>query len=363
MQSQLNESIEQQRSTVLPMSQRLIALAEAGKIPDAMIRLGIRKLCAQRLKNENIDDPELQQEAFQKLIEELRQSPIAIETDAANEQHYEVPTPFYLASLGKRLKYSCAYYQNDSVTLDQAEEAMLGLYSERAELANDQNILELGCGWGSLTLWMAEHYPNSKITAVSNSSTQKQYIDGVCADKGFSNVTVVTQDVNQLEFSEPQFDRVVSIEMFEHMRNYRTLLERIAAWLKQDGKLFVHIFAHRSIMYPFEVKGQEDWMSKYFFTGGLMPSTDTLLHFQEHMDISKRWLVNGQHYEKTCNHWLEKTDENKQTILTAFEQTYGKEEAITWFHRWRLFYMACAELFGYNKGNEWLVAHYLFAKR
>ena len=362
MQSQANANPAEPQSTVLPMSKRLIELAEAGKIPDALIRLGIRRLCMQRLKNEYIDDVEKQQANFQTLIEELRQSPIAIETATANEQHYEVPTEFYLASLGKRLKYSCAYYANEHDSLDQAEETMLEKYGERAELKDGQRILELGCGWGSLTLWMAENFPESEIVAVSNSSTQKKHIDSVCEQKGFGNVTIITEDVNNLDLAGQQFDRVMSIEMFEHMRNYRTLLERISSWLSDDGKLFVHIFAHRSIMYPFEVKGEEDWMSKYFFTGGLMPSTDTLLHFQDHLNIEKRWFVNGQHYEKTCNHWLEKTDQNEELIIAAFEQAYGKEEASTWFHRWRLFYMACAELFGYKQGNEWLVAHFLFGK-
>ncbi len=344
----------------LPFAAKLIELAEQGKLPDSAVRYGIRRLCKQRLKDELIDHPELQQQRFQKLIEELRQSPIAIETDAANEQHYEVATDFYLASLGKRLKYSCAYYPQADTTLDQAEEHMLALYSERAELANQQNILELGCGWGSLTLWMAEHYPDSHITAVSNSSTQKAHIDQQCQQAGFDNVTVITADVNALELDADQFDRVISIEMFEHMRNYRQLLARISNWLKPDGKLFVHIFAHRNVMYPFDVKSESDWMSKYFFTGGLMPSIDTLLHFQEQLSLESRWLVNGQHYEKTCNHWLEKTDQNKDRIIAAFRQDYNQQDAEIWFHRWRIFYMSCAELFGLDHGRQWMVAHYLF---
>ena len=346
----------------LPFAGKLIKLAEQGKLPDSLVRYGIRRLCKQRLKDELIDQPERQQQRFQALIEELRQSPIAIETDAANEQHYEVATDFYLASLGKRLKYSCAYYPEASTTLDQAEEHMLSLYSERAELADGQKILELGCGWGSLTLWMAEHYPKSQITAVSNSSTQKTHIDKQCEQRGYNNVTIITADVNALELEERQFDRAISIEMFEHMRNYKQLLERISSWLVSDGKLFVHIFAHRNVMYPFDVKSEHDWMSKYFFTGGLMPSIDTLLHFQEQLKLERRWLVNGQHYEKTCNHWLQKTDANKNRIIKAFQQDYSHEDAEKWFHRWRIFYMSCAELFGLDNGSQWLVAHYLFKK-
>ena len=355
-------SIKESKSAIgLPFAGKLIELAEQGRLPDSTVRYGIRRLCKKRLKDEFIDHPEYQQDRYQKLIEELRTSPIAIETEAANTQHYEVATDFYLASLGKRLKYSCAYYPDTNTTLDQAEEEMLALYSKRAELDNDQRILELGCGWGSLTLWMAEKYPRSKITAISNSSTQKSYIDHLCRESGFDNVTVITADVNNLELESAQFDRVISIEMFEHMRNYRQLFERISNWLTSDGKLFIHIFAHRNVMYPFDVKSEQDWMSKYFFTGGLMPSIDTLLHFQEQLKIESRWLINGQHYQKTCNHWLEKTDKNKERIIDAFKENYTEKEAKLWFHRWRIFYMSCAELFGLDNGKQWLVAHYLFS--
>ena len=355
-------SIKESKSAIgLPFAGKLIELAEQGRLPDSMVRYGIRRLCKKRLKDEFIDHPEYQQDRYQKLIEELRTSPIAIETEAANTQHYEVATDFYLASLGKRLKYSCAFYPDTNTTLDQAEEEMLALYSKRAELDNDQRILELGCGWGSLTLWMAEKYPRSKITAISNSSTQKSYIDHLCRESGFDNVTVITADVNNLELESAQFDRVISIEMFEHMRNYRQLFERISNWLTSDGKLFIHIFAHRNVMYPFDVKSEQDWMSKYFFTGGLMPSIDTLLHFQEQLKIESRWLINGQHYQKTCNHWLEKTDKNKERIIDAFKENYTEKEAKLWFHRWRIFYMSCAELFGLDNGRQWLVAHYLFS--
>lgn len=344
------------------MADRLIDWAEQGRLPDSLIRFGIRRLCRQRLQDEHIDQPELQQQRFQAMIEELRSSPIAIETDAANEQHYEVPTEFYLAALGKRLKYSCAYYATPDASLDEAEETMLTLYLERAELLDGQRILELGCGWGSLTLWMAEKLPNARITAVSNSATQKQFIDQQCQARGFNNVTVITCDINQLELASAQFDRVISIEMFEHMRNYQQLLERVAEWVKPAGKLFIHIFAHRSVMYPFEVNNDDDWMSKYFFTGGLMPSIDTLLHFQDQLKIESRWLVDGTHYEKTSNDWLANMDQQRDTIKGLFTDTYGPDQASRWINRWRLFFMACAELFGMDNGQQWMVAHYRFVK-
>lgn len=339
-----------------------IKLAEQGLLPDWLVRYGIRRLCKGRLVNEQIHDAELQQNRFQQLIEELRSSPIAIETDTANEQHYEVPTEFYLNSLGKHLKYSCCYYPEGCKDLDEAEAAMLALYGQRAELKNGQDILELGCGWGSLTLWMAEHYPKSNITAVSNSSTQKKFIDSECKKRGFNNVTVVTKDVNKLKLKQT-FDRVISIEMFEHMRNYRKLLQNISGWLNKGGKLFVHIFCHRTVSYPFEVNGDNDWMSKYYFTGGLMPAADTLLHFQEHLNLQTRWLVDGTHYKKTCDHWLEKMDDNLDIIKPHFADCYGADNVTTWVNRWRIFYMACAELFGIDDGQEWMVGHYLFEKK
>jgi len=341
----------------------LIDLCENGLVPDVLTRYGIRQLCRQRLVEENINDIEKADLRFRRMLEELRQSPIAIETAAANEQHYELPTRFFQLCLGKRLKYSSCFYKTGDETLDEAEVAMLGIYSERAELKDGQHILELGCGWGSLTLWMAEKYPNANITAVSNSATQRLHIEAVCRERGWQHVKVITCDVNTLELDANQFDRVVSIEMFEHMRNYQTLLNRISKWMKPEAKLFVHIFCHRYVMYPFETEGDDNWMGKYFFTGGIMPSTDTLLHFQQDMSIQQRWLVSGEHYEKTSNHWLANQDANREEIMQIMKNTYGEKDAKRWFNRWRMFWLSCAELFGLEDGNEWLVAHYLFCKR
>ena len=341
----------------------LIDLCENGLVPDVLTRYGIRQLCRQRLVEENINDIEKADLRFRRMLEQLRQSPIAIETAAANEQHYEIPTRFFQLCLGKRLKYSSCFYKTGDETLDEAEVAMLGIYSERAELKDGQHILELGCGWGSLTLWMAEKYPNANITAVSNSATQRLHIEAVCRERGWQHVKVVTCDVNTLELDANQFDRVVSIEMFEHMRNYQTLLNRISKWMKLEAKLFVHIFCHRYVMYPFETDGDDNWMGKYFFTGGIMPSADTLLHFQQDMSIQQRWLVSGEHYEKTSNHWLANQDANREEIMQIMKSTYGEKDAKRWFNRWRMFWLSCAELFGLEDGNEWLVAHYLFCKR
>jgi len=341
----------------------LIDLCENGLVPDVLTRYGIRQLCRQRLVEENINDIEKADLRFRRMLEQLRQSPIAIETAAANEQHYEIPTRFFQLCLGKRLKYSSCFYKTGDETLDEAEVAMLGIYSERAELKDGQHILELGCGWGSLTLWMAEKYPNANITAVSNSATQRLHIEAVCRERGWQHVKVITCDVNTLELDANQFDRVVSVEMFEHMRNYQTLLNRISNWMKPEAKLFVHIFCHRYVMYPFETDGDDNWMGKYFFTGGIMPSADTLLHFQQDMSIQQRWLVSGEHYEKTSNHWLANQDANREEIMQIMKSTYGEKDAKRWFNRWRMFWLSCAELFGLEDGNEWLVAHYLFCKR
>ena len=338
----------------------LIELCERGWVPDALARVGIRRLSAQRLRDEYAGD---WYERFRERIEGLRNAPIAIETRAANEQHYEVPPPFFQRCLGKRLKYSSCFYATGRESLDVAEEAMLRLYNERAELTDGQDILELGCGWGSLTLWMAEHFPNSRITAVSNSAPQREYIEARCREQGFANVRILTCDVNELKLDPSSFDRCVSIEMFEHMRNYEILLGRVASWLKPGGKLFVHIFCHREVMYPFETEGDDNWMGRYFFTGGLMPAADTLLHFQRDLRLEQQWRVNGRHYQQTSEHWLANTDAHSNEILALFKGAYGAKDAQLWLQRWRIFYLACAELFGYQNGEQWFVGHYRFVKR
>jgi cyclopropane-fatty-acyl-phospholipid synthase len=340
----------------------LTDLAERALLPDFLIRHGIRRLCRQRLRDEHNGDAVAAWERFRQLRDELRQSPLAIETEAANRQHYEVPARFFELCLGKRLKYSSCYYATGGESLDTAEEAMLALYGERAMLADGQRILELGCGWGSLTLWMAERFPNARITGVSNSNSQREHIMGQAQKRGLGNVEIITRDVNQLELDK-RFDRVVSIEMFEHMRNYAGLLAKVSRWLKDDGRLFVHIFCHRELMYPFETEGEDNWMGRHFFTGGLMPAADTLLHFQDDLAIEDQWRLSGTHYERTANHWLANQDGHREEINALLAAVYGNEEAARWAQRWRMFWMACAELFGYAGGNEWLVAHYRFKRR
>ncbi len=340
----------------------LLGMAERGRLPDALLRQGIRRLCAQRLRDEQLGGLDQQAARFAERIAMLRQSPVAIHTDAANAQHYELPPAFFQLCLGKRLKYSGCYYPHGDESLDEAENAMLTLYGERAELADGQSILELGCGWGSLTLWMAERYPNAKIVAVSNSNQQREHIQAQCRQRGLFNVRVITQDVNRLVLEAGQFDRCVSIEMFEHMRNYDVLLGRIAGWLRPGGKLFVHIFAHKTLMYPFETAGDDNWMGRHFFTGGLMPASDTLLWFQRELQIEQRWHVDGSHYQRTANHWLANQDARRDAVMATLIKAYGTKAAPLWLQRWRMFWMSCAELFGYANGQEWLVAHYRFVR-
>ncbi|MGV8959051.1 MAG: SAM-dependent methyltransferase [Stenotrophomonas sp.] len=337
-------------------------MAERGRLPDALVRYGIRRQCEARLREECEGGVDAQSLRFGRLIEQLRHSAIALQTDAANAQHYELPPAFFQHCLGKRLKYSSAYYPTGNETLDQAEEAMLALYGSRAELADGQQILELGCGWGSLTLWMAERYPNARITAVSNSSLQREHILAQCRLRGWTHVQVLTRDVNRLELPPQQYDRCVSIEMFEHMRNYELLMQRIGGWLKPGGKLFVHIFAHHTLMYPFQTEGSDNWMGRHFFTGGIMPANDTLLWFQRDLQIEQRWQVDGTHYQRTANHWLQNQDAHADEVRAVLLQAYGEVPAALWFQRWRMFWMACAELFGYDNGQQWQVAHYRFSR-
>ncbi len=338
-----------------------IDLAEKGLVPDWAIRAGIRQLLKRRLAGEFDQDVARSGERASALIAALAESPVAIETQAANEQHYEVPAAFYQLALGRRLKYSSAYWPSGVEQLDMAEEAMLRATCEYAELADGQRILELGCGWGSLTLWMAEAYPNARITAVSNSASQREYIQGRARTLGLENIEVLTEDVNQLALEEC-FDRVVSVEMFEHVRNYRVLLSRIARWLKPGGKLFVHIFCHRYLVYPFETEGEGNWMGRYFFTGGLMPAADTLLHFQEDLSLEQRKLYSGTHYGRTARAWLDNMDAKRHDVADVMRMAYG-DDADRWLQRWRMFFMACEELFNYDDGNAWLVAHYRFVRR
>jgi cyclopropane-fatty-acyl-phospholipid synthase len=336
-------------------------LLKQNLLPDSLIRFGIKRLLKQRLNSEYSESVEEEKNRFMELINNLKSSPIAVNTSDANEQHYEVPTKFYQYALGQNLKYSCGYWNDNTKTLDEAEEMMLELTAKRANIKDGETILELGCGWGSLTLYMAKNFPNSKITALSNSSTQRKHILAEAKAKNLKNIEIITSDINDFN-TDRKFDRVVSVEMFEHMRNYETLFNNISNWLNDDGELFVHIFSHNKYAYLFEVKDETDWMSKYFFTGGIMPSDNLLLYFAKNFDVKNHWIVNGTHYQKTAEAWLTNMDKNKDNIIPLFENTYGKQNVTMWWAYWRIFFMSCAELWGYKEGKEWFVSHYLFKK-
>jgi len=336
----------------------VIDLCERGLIPDPLARFGMRRLVARRLRDESAGDRDARHRA---LVRQLRESPVAIHAQDANAQHYEVPAEFSRLHLGPRLKYSCCLYDGAGTTLAQAEEAMLGLCTERAQLADGQRILDLGCGWGSLSLWLAERLPRARITALSNSRGQRAFIEQRARERGLANLRVVTGDVAEFDFApgEAGFDRVVSIEMFEHMRNYAALLAKVARWLAPGGRLFVHIFAHRALAYPFEVRDGSDWMSRHFFTGGLMPSRDLLAEFGDDLRLARQWWLDGTHYQRTANDWLAGMDARRDEILAVFRAGDGADAGRS-FQRWRMFYMAVAELFGFRGGREWGVGHYLF---
>ncbi len=331
-------------------------LIEKNLLPDALVRVGIRRLLAQRLRDESAV---YDRAAY---LADLTTRPIAEDTRAANEQHYEVPPEFFQYCLGRRLKYSGCLYPTGRESLDEAEEHMLALYVERARLADGQDILELGCGWGSLSLYLAEKFPRARITGVSNSRPQRLHIEGEIRRRGLTNLHILTADMNTFDIAPGQFDRVVSVEMFEHMKNYRRLLAQIARWLKPEGLLFVHIFTHARLAYHFVARDATDWMSRYFFTGGQMPAHDLLPGFQDDLKLVSDWKVNGTHYQRTAEHWLQNMDAHRAEILPLFADTYGAGHELKWWSYWRVFYLACAELWGYRQGEEWLVSHYLFRK-
>ncbi len=341
-------------------SDRAIGWVEQGLVPDRVVRAGIRRLLQQRIEEIDSGDCARAADALNAFVEMMDASPVAPIPEKANEQHYEVPAEFFTEVLGRHRKYSCCYWPSSAQTLEQAEAAALEVTCERAGIEDGLRILELGCGWGSLTLWMAEHYPNAQITAVSNSHSQREYIEAQAGSRELDNVTVITADMNDFATND-EFERVVSLEMFEHMRNYRQLFERVHGWLVPGGQFFMHIFCHRLVPYEFVERDSSDWMSRYFFSGGIMPSDDLPLHFQDHLRFSRRWRWDGRHYEKTLNTWLARMDERRVWVMPILQQTYG-DEAELWWVRWRLFFMACAELFGYNDGQEWWVSHYLFQR-
>ena len=332
-------------------------LAETGIVPDALIRSGIRKLVTERKREISVQ----QSADIQAFVDRMKQSPIALVPELANEQHYEVPADFFNAVLGVHRKYSCCYWGGNTLNLDEAEQASLEVTCERARLQDGMEVLDLGCGWGSLSLWIATHYPNSNVTSVSNSSTQKAFIDKEAASLGLSNLTVITADMNDF-WTDKRFDRVVSVEMFEHMRNYSELFRSISQWLVDDGLFFMHIFCHKSAAYEYVDRGPADWMSRHFFSGGIMPSGDLPARFQEDLELADQWRWSGKHYQRTAEAWLRNMDDRRSEIMPILEETYGADAARRWWMRWRIFFLAVSEMFGIDGGREWGVGHYLFRK-
>ena len=340
----------------------IINLLEKGILPDKLIRWGIRKSRVQRLKKFKSCDVEELQKLNMDFTSGLRFSPIATHTDDANKQHYEMPFEFFQKILGKRMKYSEGYWSEESNTLDKADEKMLDLYCEMAELKDGMTILELGSGWGSLSLWLAEKYPKSKIITMSNSKVQGDFIRGICTERKIKNLTPKTADVNKFK-PKNQFDRILTIGMFEHLKNWDEIFARISQWLKKDGKFFIDIFTHKDFPYHYETEGPANWLGKHFFSGGMMPSDNLILYFQDNITLENHWKCSGIHYKKSADAWLKNLDMYSDELMPLLENVYGKEDAMKWFHRWRMYFIALSEAFGSSNGQEWFSSQYRFRKK
>jgi len=334
---------------------------ETGLVPDSVIRAGIRRLLERKLREIHAADVEKAAIIKNRFVQMMGESPIALVPHLANEQHYEVPAAFFSEVLGRHRKYSSCYWPKGVEDLEAAEEAALQVTVERAGIEDGMKVLDLGCGWGSLSLWIAEHFPNASVTSVSNSQSQRDYIMSAAENRGLDNVEVHVCDMN--DFDAPgTYDRIVSVEMFEHMRNYPELFRRISNWLQPDGRFFMHIFCHRTTPYEYIDKGPADWMSRHFFSGGIMPSADLPMRIGGDLTVEKQWQWNGDHYARTLRAWLQRMDSRRNAVMPILEETYGKDQAERWRMRWRIFFMACEELFAYNGGNEWYVSHYLLKR-
>ena len=334
------------------MTKFLLTIAELGLIPDVFIKTAVRFITKKRLNESGIHENKLN------VIKSISEGGIAEKTDDANEQHYEVPPEFFKYALGKNLKYSCSFFDKTD-SLDEAEKSMIELYIERADIQEGHDILDLGCGWGSFSLYVAEKYPSVSITAVSNSKDQIAFIQNEAKRRGLFNIKASKMDVNNLDLDN-KFDRIVSIEMFEHLRNYKLILNSLNSLLKPDGRLFIHIFCHKELTYFYEIKNSFDWMTKYFFEGGIMPSQDIFKYFDDELEVINQWDVNGNHYAQTCKAWLNNHYKNKDKILDIFDKHYDKPKI--WFNRWRIFFLSCEAFFAINNGREYFVSHYLLKK-
>ena len=334
--------------------EKTLRLAESGHVPDTLLREGIRMILRQREASMEADAAHLD------FLQSLEEGPVAAQ--AAKGHRHELPPAFFEKFLGPRMKYSCCLFPNDDETLAAAEAAMLRLTCARAGIVDGMDVLELGCGWGSLSLWMAEHYPACRVTAVSGTESQRAFIERRARQHGLANLTVLTRNMNDFDTGD-RFDRCVSVEMFERMRNWRELFARTARWLRPDGRLFLHIFCHEKHACPYVTADEGDWMADHFLAGGMMPSYDLAPRMAVDFHEEGRWMVNGLHYHHTSLRWLANMDRNHTEIMPLFEAVYGRADAKLWWHRWRLFHMACAELFGWRGGTAWFVAHYLFNRR
>ena len=341
-------------STVLDWSER-------GLVPDSVLRAGIRRLCRQRLKDIKASDIEASGQMMEAFVEQMNASDVALVPDIANVQHYEVPPEFFSTVLGSHAKYSCCYWDDGAQTLDHAEADALRISSERAGIEDGMDVLDLGCGWGSLSLWIAAHYPACQVTSVSNSEPQGRHIRRMAAERGLTNINVITADMNNFQ-AIGQFDRIVSVEMFEHMRNYRELFSRLSTWLKPDGKFFMHVFSHKAAPYRFDHNDKSDWIAQHFFTGGVMPSHKLIHQFPDLIHVEEEWCWTGDHYERTARDWLRNFDSHSDEIDQILASVYGTDAGL-WKRRWRLFFLATMGLFGHDGGQEWGVSHYLMREK
>jgi cyclopropane-fatty-acyl-phospholipid synthase len=337
---------------MMSLASTVIDTAERVPLPDAVVRAAIRLFCARtatRLASRDAASDAV-------FARQMAARAIAEHADMANAQHYEMPAAFFAHVLGENRKYSCCFYKEAASTLQEAEEEALRQTVAHADLADGQRILELGCGWGALSLWMARQFPASRIVAVSNSQSQRDHIESEAARRRLTNLSVTTADMN-LFAPTARFDRIVSIEMFEHMMNWRELLARVRSWLDRDGRLFMHIFTHRTGAYLFDRADREDWIAQHFFTGGVMPSHHLIRQYADLFEVEKEWRWSGAHYQRTAQDWLANFDRNREAIEAVLSDVYGDDLQL-WMRRWRWFFLATSGLFGHAGGSEWGISHY-----